>query len=88
MGTCFPEVLFWSVVFGFIGWMIKLLALKIWNKKISADMQISGARVDRSFRTSSNQPQENEDQNLRKEPEENDDRESRKEPQENDERFS
>ena len=79
METCYSEVLFWSVV----------LALKIWNKKLRADLrgQIS-ARGGRSFRTSSNEPQENEEQNLRKEPEENDDRESWKKPKENDERCS
>ena len=49
--------------------------------------QIS-ARGGRSFPSSSKQPQENEEQNLRKEPEENDERESWKEPEENDEMFS
>ena len=89
MESCFSEVLFWSVVFGIIGWMIKLLAFKIWNKKLRADLrgQIS-ARGGRSFPSSSKQPQENEEQHLRNEPEENDERESWKEPQENDERCS
>ena len=89
METCYSEVLFWSVVFGIIGWMIKLLALKIWNNKLQAGLrgQIN-ARGGRSFPTASNEPQENEEQNLRKEPEENDERESWKEPEENDERFS
>ena len=87
METCYSEVLFWSVVFGIIAWMIKFLALKIWNKKADLRGQIS-ARGGRSFRTSSNEPQENEEQNLRKEPEENDERKSRKEPKENDERCS
>ena len=89
METCFSEVLFWIVVVSIIVWMIKLLALKIWNKKLPADLrgQIS-ARGGRSFRTFSNESQENEGQNLRKEPGENDERESRNEPQENDEMFS
>ena len=86
METCFSEVLFWSVVCVIITWMLKLLALKIWNNKLEAVVrgQISG---EGSFTTSSNEPQENDEQNLRKEPEENDERESWKEPQENDERF-
>ena len=92
METRFSEVLFWGVVLGIIGWMIKSLALKIWNKKLQADLrgQITeiSARGSRFFPSSSNQPQENEEQNSRKKPEENDDRESLKEPQENDERFS
>ena len=79
METCFSEALFWIVVFGIIGWMLKLLKLRAVVRG-----QIIG---DRSFPTSSNQPQENDEQNLRKEPEENDERESWKEPQENDERF-
>ena len=86
MRTRFSELLFWSVVFVIIAWVLKLLALKIWNNKLEAVVrgQISG---ERSFSTSSNEPQENDEQNLRKEPEENDERESWKEPQENDERF-
>ena len=86
METCFSEVLFWIVVFSIIGWILKLLAFKIWNNKLQAVVRgrIIGHR---SFPTSSNQPQENDEQNLRKEPEENDERESWKEPQENDERF-
>ena len=87
MEMCFSELLFWGVVLGIIGWMIKLLALKIWNK-IRADLrgQISARVV--PIPTSLKQPQENEEQNLRTEPEENDDREPWKEPEENDERFS
>ena len=89
METRFSEVLFWGVVLGIIGWMIKLLALGIWNKKLRADLrgQIS-ARGSRFFPSSSNEPQENEEQNLRKEPGENDERVSLKDPEENDEMFS
>ena len=92
METCFSEVLFWGVVLGIIGWMIKLLALKIWNKKLRADLrgQVTeiSARGGRSFPSSKNESQENDEKHLRKEPGENDERESLKEPQENDERFS
>ena len=82
-------MLFWIVVFGIVGWMIKLLAFKIWSNKLQADLRgrIS-ARFVRSFPASSNEPQENDEQNLRKEPEENDEQESWNEPQENDERFA
>ena len=89
MKTCFSLVLFWIVVFGIIGWMIKLLACKIWNNNLQADLRERiSARFVRSFPASSNEPQENDEQNLRKEPEENDEQESWKEPQENDERFA
>ena len=56
------------------------------NNKLQAVVRgwIGGQRI---FTTSSNEPQENDEQNVRKEPEENDERESWKEPQENDERF-
>ena len=66
--------------------MLKLLAFKIWNNKLQAVVRgrIIGQR---SFPISSNQPEENDEKNLRKEPEENDGRESWKEPEENDERF-
>ena len=72
-----------------IAWVLKLLALKIWNNKLQLLQAVVRGLISgvRSFTTSSNQPQENDDQNLRKEPEENDERESWKEPQENDERF-
>ena len=88
METCFSEVLFWIVVFGIIGWMLKLLAFKIWNtNKLQA--VVRGQIIANSFLPiSSNQPQVNDEQNLRKEPEENGERESWKEPQENDERFA
>ena len=70
--------------------MIKLLAFKIWNNNLQADLRgrISARCSVRSFLASSNEPQENDEQNLRKEPEENDEQESWKEPQENDERFA
>ena len=90
METCFSEILFWIVVIGIIGWILKLLAFKIWNtNKLQAVVrgQIIGDRF-LAFPTSSNQPEENDERNLRTEPEENDERESWKEPQENDERFS
>ena len=88
METCFSEIFFWIVVFGIIGWMLKLLAFKIWNtNKLQA--VVRGQIIGDSFLpTCSNQPQENDEQNLRKEPGENDERESWKEPQENDERFA
>ena len=84
METCFSEVLFWIVIFGIIGWMLKLLAFKIWNNKLQTVVR---GQIFRSFPTSLHEPQENDEQNSRKEPEENDERESWKEPQENDERF-
>ena len=86
METCLSQVLFWSVVFVIIGWMIKFLAVKIWNKKLRAVLR--GQRGERSFPRASNGPQENEEQNLRKEPQENGERQSWKEPEETDERFS
>ena len=86
METCFSAVLLWIAVFGIVGWMIKLLAFKIWSNKLQADLRgRNSARFAHSFPTSSNEPQENDEQ---KEPEENDERESRKEPEENDERES
>ena len=89
METCFSAVLFWIVVFGIVGSMIKLLAFKIWSNKLQADLRgWIGARFVRSLPTSSNEPHENDEQNLRKEPEENDEPESWKEHQENDERFA
>ena len=89
METCFSAVLFLIVVFCIIGWMLKLLAFKIWSNQLQADLRgrIS-ARFVRSFPACSNEPQENDEQNLRKEPEENSKRESWKEPQENDERSA
>ena len=89
METRFSAVLFLIVVFGIIGWMLKLLAFKIWSNKLQADLRgrIS-PRFVRSFPASLNEPQENDEQNLRKEPEENNERESWKEPQENDEKFA
>ena len=88
METHYSEVLFWSAVFGTIGWLIKLLAFKNHrNNKLQLVLVRGPIRGRHCVTKSSNEPQENDEEIFRKEPGENDERESRKKPQENEESF-
>ena len=88
METYYSEVLFWILVFGIIGWLIKLLAFKNHrNNKLQLVVVRGQIRGRHCFTKSSNEPQENDEEIFQKEPEENDERESWKEPQENEESF-
>ena len=88
METYYSQVLFWSVVFCTIGWLIQLLAFKNHrNNKLQLVVVRGQIRGRHCATKSSNEPQENDEEIFQKEPEQNDERESRKKSQENEESF-